>query len=157
MKLLKKDTKPFFNVLHKLTDNRFKFNIVRNADNRLNVEMYFCDVYTCSSLIENFTIESAFDCLIDLIVYAEKQNNQSYFNKVGVSFEIYHNKLNGKNYYSYRKNDSNNWVKINKFLASHILGCNDIEISGLHESVVLYCQYDTYYKILLRDEESNLI
>ena len=28
MKLLKKDTKPFLNVLHKLTDNRFSFNVV---------------------------------------------------------------------------------------------------------------------------------
>ena len=106
MKLLKKDTKPFLNVLHKLTDDRFKFNLVHSVNDHLSVEMYFCNAYTCSSSIQNFTIESAFDCLIDLIVYADKQDNQSYFNKVGISFEIYSNKLNGKNYYSYRKNDS---------------------------------------------------
>ena len=152
MKLLKKDTKPFLNVLYKLTDDRFKFNIVRSADNRLNVEMYFCDAYTCSSTIEYLSIESAFDCLIDLIVYAEKQDNQSYFNKLGVSFEIYHNKLNGKNYYSFRKNDGSSWVKISKSLASYILDCNDIEINGLHASFVSYCEYDTYFKVLLRDE-----
>lgn len=151
MKLLKKDTKPFLGVLHKLTDNRFKFNIVHSADNRLSVEMYFCDVYTCSSSIQDFTIESAVDCLIDLIVYADKQDNQSYFSQVGVSFEIYHNKLNGKNYYSFRKNDSSNWVKMSNCLASYILDCNDIEISGLHDNVVSCCQYDTYFKVLLRD------
>ena len=152
MKLLKKDTKPFLNVLHKLTDHRFKFNIVHSADNRLSVEMYFCNVYTCSTSIEDFTIESAFDCLIDLIVCAEKQDNKSYFNAFGVSFEIYHNKLNGKNYYSFRKNDSSNWVKISKSLASCILDCDDIEISGLCDNVVSYCQYDAYFKVLLRDE-----
>ena len=67
MKLLKKDTKPFLNVLHKLTDCRFKFNIVRSADNRLSVEMYFCDAYTGSSSIRDLSINSAFDCLIDLL------------------------------------------------------------------------------------------
>ena len=152
MKLLKKDTKPFLNVLYKLTDNRFKFSLVHSADNHLSIEMYFCDVYTCSSSINDFTIESAFDCLIDLIVYADKQDNQSYFNKLGVSFEIYHNKLNGKNYYSFRKNDSDKWVKISQHLASYILCCNDIEIDCLRDNVVSYCQYDAYYKILLRDE-----
>lgn len=152
MKLLKKDTKPFLNVLHKLTDQRFKFNIVCSADNRLSVEMYFCNVYTCSSTIEDLSIHSAFDCLIDLIVYAEKQDNKSYFNKLGVSFEIYHNKLNGKNYYLFRKNDSSNWVKINQHLASYTLDCNDIEIDVLYDNVVSYGQYDAYYKILLRYE-----
>ena len=152
MKLLKKDTKPFLDVLHKLTDNRFKFNIVRSADNRLNVEMYFCNVYACSSSIQDLSIHSAFDCLIDLIAYTEKQDNADYLNKIGVSFEIYHNKLNGKNYYSFRKNDSSNWVKISKCLASHILDCNDIEIRGLHESFVSCCEHDTYFKVLLRDE-----
>ena len=152
MKLLKKDTKPFLDVLYKLTDNRFKFNLVYSVDDRLNVEMYFCDAYICSSSIQDFTIESAFDCLIDLIAYTDKQDNKSYFNKFGVSFEIYHNKLNGKNYYSFRKNDSDKWVKISQHLASYILDCNDIEINGLHESFVSYSQYDTYYKILLRDE-----
>ena len=152
MKLLKKDTKPFLNVLYKLTDNRFKFNLVHSADNRLSVEMYFCDVYTCSSSILDFTIESAVDCLIDLIVYADKQDNQSYFNKVGVSFEIYYNKLNGKNYYSFRKNDSDKWVKISQHLASYILDCDDIEISGLYDNVASYGRYDAYFKVLLRDE-----
>ena len=98
------------------------------------------------------SIHSAFDCLIDLIAYADKQNNADYLNKIGVSFEIYHNKLNGKNYYSYRKNDSDKWVKISQHLASYILDCNDIEINGLHESFVSYCEYDTYFKVLLRDE-----
>ena len=56
MKLLKKDTKPFLGVLHKLTDNRFKFSLVRSADDRLSVEMYFCDEYICSSPIQDFTI-----------------------------------------------------------------------------------------------------
>ena len=152
MNILKKDTKPFLNVLYKLTDSRFKFNIVRSADDRLNVEMYFCNVYTCSSAIQDLSIYSAFDCLIDLIVYTEKQDNADYLNKIGVSFEIYHNRLNGKNYYSYRKNNSSSWVKINKSLASYILDCNDIEINGLHESFVSYCEYGTCYRILLRDE-----
>ena len=152
MKLLKKDTKPFLGVLHKLTDNRFKFNLVHGADNRLIIEMYFCDVYTCSSSIRDLSIHSAFDCLIDLIVYTEKQDNADYLNAFGVSFEIYHNRLNGKNYYSFRKNDGGKWVKISQHLASYILDCNDIEINGLHESFVSYCEYDTYYKILLRNE-----
>ena len=151
MKLLKKDTKPFLNVLYKLTDNRFKFNIVHSADNRLSVEMYFCDVYTCSSSIRDLSIHSAFDCLIDLIVYTEKQDNADYLNEFGVSFEIYYNRLNGKNYYSFRKNDSDKWVKISQHLAFYILDCNDIEIDGLFDNFVSYCQYDAYYKILLRD------
>ena len=149
MKLLKKDTKPFLNVLYKLTDTRFDFNLIHSADGRLSVEMYFCDTYICSSSIQDLSIYSAFDCLIDLIVYTDKQNNQSYFNKLGVSFEIYRNRLNGKNYYSYRKNDSSNWVKISKDLASYILDCDDIEINGLHESFVSYCEHDTYFKVLL--------
>ena len=152
MNILKKDTKPFLNVLYKLTDSRFKFNLVHSADDRLNVEMYFCDIYTCSSSIQDFTIESAFDCLIDLIVYAEKQDNADYLNVFGVSFELYHNKLNGKNYYSFRKNDSDKWVKISQHLASYILDCNDIEISGLCDNVVSYREYDTYFKVLLCDE-----
>ena len=152
MKLLKKDTKPFFNVLHKLTDGRFTFNLVHSADNHLSIEMYFCDVYTCSSPIKDFTIESAFDCLIDLIVYADKQDNQSYFNKFGVSFEIYHNKLNDKNYYSFRKNEGKKWVKISDKLVSYILEQNDIVINGLCDSVVSYCQYDCYYNINLKGE-----
>ena len=151
MKLLKKDTKPFLNVLYKLTDNRFKFNIVHSADNRLSVEMYFCDVYTCSSSIQDLSIHSAFDCLIDLIVYTEKQDNADYLNEFGVSFEIYYNRLNGKNYYSFRKNDGDKWVKISQHLAFYILDCNDIEIDGLFDNFVSYCQYDAYYKILLRD------
>ena len=155
MKLLKKDTKPFLNVLYKLTDNRFKFNLVHSADNRLSIEMYFCDVYTCSSAIRDLSIHSAFDCLIDLIVYAEKQDNADYFNAFGVSFEIYHNRLNGKNYYSFRKNDSDKWVKISQHLASYILDCNDIEISGLYDNFGSYWQYDAYYKILLRDESMD--
>ena len=152
MKLLKKDTKPFLNVLHKLTDNRFKFNLIHSADSSLNVAMYFCDEYTCSVLIQDLSIYSAFECLIDLIVYAGKQNNADYLNAFGVSFEIYHNRLNGKNYYSFRKNDSDKWVKISQHLASYILDCNDIEIAGQRDNVVSYCQYDVYYKILLRDE-----
>ena len=152
MKLLKKDTKPFLNVLYKLTDSRFKFNIIHSVDDRLSVEMYFCDAYICSSSIQDLSIYSAFDCLIDLIVYTDKQNNQSYFNKFGVSFEIYHNKLNGRNYYSFRKNDSYKWVKISQHLASYILDCNDIEITGLYDSFVSYCEHDTYFKVLLRDE-----
>ena len=152
MKLLKKDTKPFLDVLHKLTDNRFKFNIVHSADNRLSIEMYFCDVYTCSSPIQDFTIESAVDCLIDLIAYAEKQDNLHYLNAFGVSFTIYHNRLNGKNYYSFRKNDSDKWVKISQHLASYILDCNDIEINRLCDNFISYCQYNTYFKLLLRDK-----
>lgn len=73
MKLLKKDTKPFLNVLYKLTDNRFKFVIVNNPTFGLSVEMYFCDTFTCSSSVSELSIESALDCLIDLIVYADKQ------------------------------------------------------------------------------------
>ena len=152
MKLLKKDTKPFLNVLHKLTDDRFKFNIVSNVNNGFSVDMYFCDMYTCSSSIQDLSVHSAVDCLIDLIVYADKQNNQTYFNQFGVSFEIYHNKLNGKNYYSFRKNDSDKWVKISQPLASYILCCQDVEINGNHGSFVSYSEYDTYFKILLRDE-----
>ena len=152
MKLLKKDTKPFLDVLHKLTDKRFKFSLVHSADNRLSIEMYFCDVYTCSSSIRDLSIHSAFDCLIDLIVYTEKQDNADYLNAFGVSFEIYSNRLNGKNYYSFRKNDSDKWVKISQHLASYILDCNDIEISGLHESFVSCCEHDTYFKVLLRDK-----
>ena len=152
MKLLKKDAKPFLNVLYKLTDIRFNFNLIHSVDDRLSVEMYFCDAYICSSSIQDLSIYSAFDCLIDLIVYTDKQNNQSYFNKLGVSFEIYHSKLNDKNYYSFRKNDSDKWVKISQHLASYILDCNDIEINGLHESFVSWREYDTYFKVLLRAE-----
>lgn len=153
MKLFKKDTKPFLNVLHKLTDNRFSFNIVkrhRDNDFKYDVEMSFCGDYVASSEIIEFHQECAFDCLIDLIQYADKQNRSDYFSKLGVSFEIYHNKLNGKNYFSFRKNDSDKWVNINQGLASYILEQNDIEIDGLCDNVVSCCEYDTYYKVCLK-------
>jgi len=152
MKLLKKDTQPFLNVLHKLTDDRYSFNIVRRYyDNefKYNVEMSFYGEYVASSEITEFCVTSAFDCLVALIQYAEKQKYKEYFSSLGLSFEIYHNRLNGKNYYLFRKNGFDKWTKISHKLANYILEQNDIECEGLCDNVISYCEYDTYYKIKL--------
>ena len=153
-KLLKKDTKPFFNVLYKLTDGRFKFSIVssfKNGEIGYNLEMYFYDKYIASCSIPDFDTTTAVDCLIDLLNYSDMQNNQAYFDNYGISFKIYHCKnLNGKNYFSFKKHASDKWVKISDKLATYILEQNDIAIDGLCDSVISYCQYDCYYNINLK-------
>ena len=155
-KLLKKDSVPFLKVLHKLTDKRFSFNIVHTFDlgvQGYNLEMSFMGDFVASCSIPEFHITTAVDCLIDLINYADKQNHSDYFDKFGVSFEIYHCKnLNGKNYYSFRKNEGKKWVKISDKVASYILEQNDIVINGLCDSVVSYCQYDCYYNVNLKGD-----
>ena len=154
--LLKKDSVPFLNVLHKLADKRFSFSIVHSFDSGVqgySLEMSFMGDFVASCSIPEFHITTAVDCLIDLINYADKQNHSDYFDKFGVSFEIYHCKnLNGKNYYSFRKNEGYKWVKISDKVASYILAQNDIVINGLYDSVVSYCQYDCYYNINLKGE-----
>ena len=105
-KLLKKDSVPFLNVVHKLTDRRFSFNIVHTFDlcvQGYSLEMSFMGDFVASCSIPDFHITTAVNCLIDLINYADKQSHSEYFDKFGISFEIYHNKLNGKNYFSFRK------------------------------------------------------
>ena len=153
MKLLKKDTKPFLNVLHKLTDSRFSFNIVHSFNSGVqgfNLEMSFMGDFVASCSIPDFDITTAADCLIDLVNYADKQNHSDYFDKFGIAFEIYYCKnLNGKTYYSFRKNDGCKWVKISDKLAGYILEQNDIAINGLCDNVVSYCQYDCYYSVNL--------
>ena len=154
-KLFKKDSVPFLKVLHKLTDKRFSFSIVHSFDSGVqgfNLNMYFMNDFVASCSIPEFHITTAVDCLIDLINYADMQNHSDYFDKCGVSFEIYHNKLNGKNYFSFRKNEGNKWVKISDKVASYILEQNDIAINGLCDSVVSYCQYDCYYNINLKGD-----
>ena len=153
-KLFKKDTKEFINVLNKLTDKRFNFNIVHgydNGENVFNLEMYFMNNFIVSCSIPDFDITTAVDCLIDLVNYAELQHDQAYFDKVGISFKIYHCKnLNGKTYYTFKKHDCDKWVKISDKLASYILQQNDISINGLCDNVVSYCQYDCYYDVNLK-------
>ena len=160
MKLLKKDSVPFLNVLHKLTDKRFSFNIIHTFDSGeqgYSLEMSFMGDFVASCSIPEFHITTAVDCLIDLINYADKQNHSDYFDKFGVSFEIYHCKnLNGKNYYSFRKNEGEKWVKISDKVATYILEQNDIVINGLCDSVVSYCQYDCYYNVNLKGDKSNV-
>ena len=156
MKLLKKDSGPFLNVLHKLADKRFSFIIVHSFDSGvqgLNLEMYFMGDFVSSCSIPEFHIATAVDCLIDLLNYADMQNHSNYFDNFGISFEIYHCKnLNGKNYYSFRKNISDKWVKISDKVASYILGQNDISIVGLCDNVISHCQYDCYYNVNLKSE-----
>lgn len=153
-KLFKKDTKRFLNVLYKLSDKRFSFNIVHSYENGVNgysLEMYFYDKYITSCSIPDFDITTAVYCLIDLLNYSELKNNQAYFDNYGISFKIYHCKnLNGKNYYSFKKHDQNKWVKISDQLASYILDQNDITIDGLCDNVVSYSQYDCYYDVNLK-------
>ena len=155
-KLPKKESVPFLNVVHKLTDKRFSFNIVhsfKSGEQDFNLEMSFMGDFVASCSIPDFHITTAVDCLIDLLNHADMQNHSNYFDKFGISFEIYHCKnLNGKNYFSFRKNDSDKWVKISDKVASYILEQNDIAINGLYDSVVSYCQYDCYYNINLKSE-----
>ena len=155
-KLFKKDSGPFLNVVHKLADKRFSFNIVHSFDlgvQGFNLEMSFMGDFVASCSIPDFHITTAVDCLIDLLNYADMQNHSNYFDKFGVPFEIYHCKnLNGKNYYSFRKNEGDKWVKISDKVASYILEQNDIAINGLCDSVVSYCQYDCYYNINLKGD-----
>ena len=153
-KLLKKDAKPFLNVLYKLTDERLKFSIVSSFNNGeigYSLETYFCNTFIASCSIPDFDITTAVDCLIDLLNYSELQNHAKYFDKIGISFELYHCKnLNGKNYYSFRKCTGDKWTKISDKLALYILDQNDIEIDGLCDNVVSYCQYDCYYDVNLK-------
>lgn len=153
-KLFKKDEKQFINALYKLTDKRFSFNIIhsfKNSENVFNLEMYFMNDFVASCSIPDFDTTTAADCLIDLLNYADKQTHNDYFDKFGISFKIYHCKnLNGKNYFSFRKSDSNKWVKISDKLAVYILEQNDILIDGLYDNVVSYCQYDCYYDVNLK-------
>ena len=153
-KLFKKDTKPFLNVLYKLSDKRFSFNIVHSFENGVisyNLETSFCGNFIASCSITDFDITTAVDCLIDLLNYAELKNNQAYFDNFGISFKIYHCKnLNGKNYYSFKKHDGDKWVKISDKLAAYILDQNDITIDGLCDNVISYCQYDCYYDVNLK-------
>ena len=154
-KLLKKESVPFLKVLHKLSDKRFSFNIVHSfnsGEQGFNLEMSFMGDFVASCSIPEFHITTAVDCLIDLINYDDKQNYSDYFDKFGISFEIYHNKLNGKNYFSFRKNEGYKWVKISDKVASYILEQNDIVINGLCDNVVSYCQYDCYYNINLKGD-----
>ena len=159
-KLFKKDTKQFLNALHKLTDNRFSFNIVHSFENGVigySLETSFCGNYIATCSIPDFDITTAVDCLIDLVNYAELKNNQAYFDNYGISFKIYHCKnLNGKNYYSFRKNEGKKWVKISDKVASYILEQNDIVINGLCDNVASYYQYDCYYNINLKEDQSNV-
>lgn len=155
IKLLKKDSSPFLNVLHKLTDKRFSFNIVHSFDSGIhgyNLEMSFMGDFIASCTIPEFYTTTAVDCLIDLLNYADKQNHSNYFNKFGVSFQIYHNKLNGKNYFLFRKKEGDKWVKISDKVASYILEQNDITINGLWDNVVSYYQHDCYYNVNLKGE-----
>ena len=153
-KLFKKDIKQFINVLNKLTDKRFDFNIVHgfeNGENVFNLEMYFCNDFIASCSIPDFDITTAVDCLIDLVNYAELKHDQDYFDKFGISFKIYHCKnLNEKNYFSFKKHASDKWVKISDKLASYILEQNDISIDGLYDNVVSYHLYDCYYDVNLK-------
>lgn len=149
----KKDLQKFYHVLNKLTDSRYKFSVYLNPDLKTyRVEMYFCHEYVCSSNFEEFTQESALDCLIDMILYSEKQSNTEYFDKFGISFEIYYNNLNFKGYYMFRKDESCKWVKISKNLAKCIIEQKDIIVNGLCDNVVSYCQYDCYYNILIKGD-----
>ena len=153
-KLLKTDTKPFLNVLYKLTDERFKFSIVssfKNGEMGYSLETYFCNDFIASCSIPDFDITTAVDYLIDLLNYSELQNHVEYFDKIGMSFELYHCKnLNGKNYYSFKKHACDKWVKISDKLASYILEQNDITVDGLCNNVISYCQYDCYYDVNLK-------
>ena len=154
-KLIKKDSVPFLKVLHKLADKRFSFNIVHSFNSGVqgySLEMSFMGDFVASCSIPEFHITTAVECLIDLINYADKQSHGDYFDKFGVSFEIYHNKLNGKNYYSFRKKEGDKWVKISDKVVSYILEQNDIVINGLYDSVVSYCQYDCYYNVNLKGD-----
>ena len=153
-KLYKKDVKKFINVLHKLTDKRFSFNIVNNYNDGVmgySLEMYLMNDYIASCSIPDFHITTTINCLTDLLNYAELKHHEAYFDKFGISFKIYNcNNLNGKNYFTFRKNDNDRWVKISDKLASYILEQNDISIKGLCDNVVSYCQYDCYYSINLK-------
>ena len=153
-KLFKKDTKQFINALHKLTDKRFSFDIVHSYNDGVmgySLETSFCGNYIATCSIQDFDITTAVDCLIDLVNYAELKHDQDYFDKFGISFKIYHCKnLNGKTYYTFKKNDCDKWVKISDKLASYILEQNDISINGLYDSVVSYYRYGYYYDVNLK-------
>ena len=153
-KLLKKESVPFLKVLHKLTDKRFSFNIVQSFENGVigySLETSFCGNYIATCSIPDFDITTTVDCLIDLVNYTGLKHDQAYFDKFGISFKIYHCKnLNGKTYYTFKKQDGDKWVKISDKLASYILEQNDISIDELCDSVISYCQYDCHYNVNLK-------
>lgn len=147
----------FYSVLSKLTDDRFNFSVYRNPNLQdFRIEMYYCNEYITSTNFEEFHQFEAFDCLVDLIKncidYEEIEKQNAFFYKFGVSFELYHNKLSGKNYFSFRKDESEKWVKISKELAEYILSNKEIEIDGLCDNVISYCEYDAYYHVNIKGE-----
>ena len=148
----KSDLKTFVKTLQKLTDDRFKFNLYKTPSDSIGIMMFFCDkhVSTSYTLKDELTALNALDVLIDLIKYAELKSDHTYFEKVGVSFEIYSNQLNGKSYYLFRKNEASKWVNISQPLAKYILSQNDIDVDGLYDNYVSYCQYDCYYQITIK-------
>lgn len=152
-KVLKADLKKFYRTLNKLTDGRFNFSLNRTFENGvfyLELNTHFCSKLIHVCRVNEVTEMDALECLIDLCNYATLKHDQDYFDKFGVSFEIYLNKLNGKPYYLYRKTESDKWVKISQVLAENILESKDISINGLCDNVVSYCLYDCYYKINLK-------
>ena len=151
MQIKKSEIKQYLSIFNKLTDNRFNFNICSSYNQLLDmhyeVNMHFMNQYVCSSYFDHTDMcpSNAFECLADLIAYAEKQTNQDYFNSFGVSFEIYHNRLNGKDYFKFRKNCEDKWVNINYDLAKTIIESEYTK--GLCDNVVSYHEYDCYYQV----------
>lgn len=154
--LSKVAVKKALHVLNKIADNRFKFNFyIAPCCEKINIEMYFCNnlVSVCASDIDDLNNDPelfAFDSLVWLVKYAELRHDVTYFEKIGINFELYLNKLNGKNYFSFRKNESAKWVKISQYLAKCIIESNDIEINGLCDNVVSYREYDCYYTVNIK-------
>lgn len=155
-RLLRKDSKPFFKVLDKLTDSRYNFNInhdFKNGENAYKLDMFFDHEFIASCSIPDFDVTTAFDCLVDLVQSTEKQSHSTYFDVIGVSFKLYHCKnLNGKNFYSFRKYDSDKWIKISNKLAEYILEQKNISIEGSYDNVLNTLQYDCYYDVNLKGE-----
>ena len=154
MSIKKSEIKQYLAIFNKLTDSRFNFNICSSynqlLDTHYEVNMHFMDEYTCSSSFDHNEMchSNAFECLVDLIVYAEKRTNEAYFNRFGVAFEIYHNKLNGNDYFKFRKNECDKWVNISYNLAEAIIGSEYAE--GLCDNVVSYREYDCYYQVNIK-------
>ena len=151
MSIKKSEIKQYLSIFNKLTDKRFNFNICSSYNQLLGthykVEMYFMNEYVCSSTFDHTDMcpGNAFECLVDLFCYAEKQTNEDYFNRFGVSFEIYHKKLNGRDYFKFRKNWDAKWVNINYDLAKTIIESEYTKC--LRDNVFSYHEYDCYYKV----------
>lgn len=134
--------KALMHVLNKLTDRRYLFSIYLNPDlTSYRCEMYFCD--ELMSIVEDIDDMTAFEVLIQLAANTFKVCN--------IEFYIYHNSLQSKTFYSFRRYSHEKWRRISNDLAHEILTTRSdcVRLYGEVDNYVSTVKYDSYHHISL--------